>query len=79
MGACHTYFDELRFDVRDPEETHVYVFVRGEGDCPFFIHGWHHKAFPAVMTTLEIQSLLWNGEDPLLWERANPGCSCRPL
>lgn len=72
MGACHTYYDEIRFNVFDPDVTHVYVFIRGEGDCPFPVHGWHHKAFPATMTTLDIHNLLWNGEDPVLWQRADP-------
>lgn len=73
MGACHTYYDELRFDVRDPEVTHVYVFIRAEGDCPFMVHGWHHKAFPATTTTMDIHALLWKyGDDPVLWERVDP-------
>jgi len=73
MGNCATFFDELRFDVRDPEATHVYAFVRGEGDCPFFVHGWHHKAFPKDMMTHEIMTLLAEGkEDMMQWEREVP-------
>lgn len=73
MGKCSTFFDELRFDVRDPEATHVYAFVRAEGDCPFFVYGWHHKAFPKSMMTQEIMALLANGtEDMMAWEREAP-------
>lgn len=73
MGNATFFYDELRFDTRDPETTHVYVFLRGEGDCPHFVHGWHHKAFPCSVTTLEIQTQLWNGEtNPLVWEREVP-------
>jgi hypothetical protein len=72
MGKASAFYEELRFDTRDPETTHVYVFIRGEGDCPHTIHGWHHKAFPSTVNTLEIQTLLWNGEDPMLWEREPP-------
>lgn len=74
MGNATFFYDELRFDTRDPDVTHVYVFLRGEGDCPHFVHGWHHKAFPCSVTTLEIQTQLWNGEtNPLTWEREVPG------
>lgn len=73
MGNCATYYDELRFDTRDPEFTHVYCFIRGEGDCPFTVHGWHHKAFPKAVTTHELFNLIWTGhEDPVLWEREAP-------
>jgi len=73
MGNATVFFDELRFDTRDPETTHVYVFLRGEGDCPHFVHGWHHKAYPCSVTTLEIQTQLWDGvEHPLTWEREVP-------
>jgi hypothetical protein len=73
MGTCHTFYEELRFDVRDPHVTHVYCFVRGEGDCPVQALRWHHKVFPANISTLEIHGSLWNnGDDPVLWERADP-------
>jgi hypothetical protein len=79
MGKATAFYEELRFDTRDPETTHVYVFIRGEGDCPFFVHGWHHKAFPATVNTLEIQTLLWNGEDMLTWEREAPRAVNTPV
>lgn len=73
MGKCSTFFDELRLDVRDPEATHVYAFVRAEGDCPFFVYGWHHKAFAKSLPTLEIYKLIAEGtEDMMTWERGAP-------
>lgn len=73
MGNCATFYDELRFDVRDPEFTHVYCFIRGEGDCPFMVHGWHHKAFPKDIPTNELFNRIWTGhEDPVMWEREAP-------
>jgi hypothetical protein len=73
MGNCSTFFDELRFDVRDPGTTHVYAFFRGEGDCPHTIHGWHHKAFPSSLPSLDIVKLLYDGEEnPMVWEREAP-------
>lgn len=79
MGKCTTYYDELRFDTRDPEFTHVYCFIRGEGDCPFMVHGWHHKAFPKTLTTHEIFSNIWTGQtDPMTWEREAPRAVLTP-
>jgi hypothetical protein len=73
MGNCTVFHDELRFDVRDPEVTHVYCFIRGEGDCPFMVHGWHHKAFPKAFTTQELFNMIWAGqESPITWEREAP-------
>jgi hypothetical protein len=73
MANGAIYYDELRFDTRDPAFTHVYCFIRGEGDCPFNIHGWHHKAFPKEVTTEEIFGKIWSGHtDPSTWEREAP-------
>lgn len=73
MGACHVWYDEIRMDVRDDEQTHVYVYIRAEGDCPHFLDGWHHKAFPGMMSTLNIlESWAAGEEDPKLWEQAAP-------
>lgn len=75
MANAEVYFDELRFDVRDPDALHVYVFIRGEGDCPFMVHGWHHKAFPASTTAADVlKSFTFSegGENPLLWENGAP-------
>lgn len=72
MGKCSTFYDELRFDTRDPDVTHVYMFIRAEGDCPFWCYGWHHKAFPSSVTTPEIITKLWEGDDPVTWDREPP-------
>jgi hypothetical protein len=80
MGNCSTFFDELRFDVRDPAATHVYAFVRAEGDCPHFVYGWHHKAYPKSMPTLEITRLIAEGtEDMMTWEREAPRAVNTPV
>jgi hypothetical protein len=78
MGTCHTFYDELRFDVRDPHQTHVYVYIRAEGDCPHMIQGWHHKAFPASMSTMDIMQSLWKDDiDPLSWPLQAPPSTAR--
>ena len=73
MGNCTIFYDELRFDVRDPQALHAYVFIRCEGDCMHTLHGWHHKAFPVTTTTQEVVTAIFNGEtDFLTWEREAP-------
>lgn len=73
MGDCHTYYDEIRISVRDPELTECWIFVRGVGDCPFQFLGWHYKAFPSSLTSLDVLRLWIEGkEDPILWERKDP-------
>jgi hypothetical protein len=62
---------EVRFDVREAEHTHVYVYIEARGDSPHMIQGWHHKAFPASMSTSQIHNSL--GEDnPVFWPRLAP-------
>ena len=73
MGDCHLFHDEIRISVRDPEKTELWVYIRGEGDCPFQCLGWHYKAFPSTVTSLEVLQRWAEGlEDPLYWERRNP-------
>lgn len=73
MGQAAVEYIEIRFDVRNPETTNVYVLCRGLGDCPHFIDGWHHKAFPAGISMQEIiNNHLWKDEDPILWEHKAP-------
>jgi len=73
MGDCHLYHDEIRISVRDPQKTEVWVFLRGEGDCPFQCCGWRHKAFPASVTSMDILTMWGNGEqNPLDWPRQDP-------
>lgn len=73
MGNCATYYDEIRFSVRKPDTTEMWVYIRGEGDCPHLLLGWHYKAFPSTMTTLDIlQAWLSGGDDPMMWPRMDP-------
>ncbi len=65
MGKCNSAIDEVRFITRDPELTHVYVAVHGEGDCPIGIDGWHHKVFPSRLSAEDI--LRKHFHDHLLW------------
>jgi hypothetical protein len=75
MANCLYNIDEIRFDVRDPEWTNVYVYLETNGsDCPFMVQGWHHKAYPHTMTTDAIHAKLRSTEedDPVLWPRRAP-------
>ncbi|NUX58700.1 hypothetical protein [Paraburkholderia youngii] len=66
---------EVRFDVRDPDQTHVYVYIEAHGDSPFMVQGWHHKAYPASLSTSEIHQRLAmgkNDDSPVLWPRLAP-------
>lgn len=62
-------YQEVRMDVRDPEITHVYVYIENlSKDGMLGVEGWHYKAFPARMSMLDILQA-WNAgtEDPLMW------------
>lgn len=54
MGKCTSTIKEIRFDVEDPEITHVYVINKAEGDCPIGLAGCHHKAFPGSTPVKDI-------------------------
>lgn len=67
-------FQELRFDVRDTDVTHVYVLIEGLDD--WCRPGWHHKAFPANMPVLTImQAWAVGDEDPRTWPLQAPEVS----
>lgn len=73
MGKCSLSYNEIRFDVRDPELTHVWVVITAKGDCPIGAQGWHHKVFPASKPTLKIHEEMFNGTDnPVLWSLEAP-------
>lgn len=74
MGDCATFYDEIRISVRNPDKTEMWVYIRGEGDCPHLLLGWHYKAFPSTMTTIDILQSWFDGEtgDPMLWPRMDP-------
>lgn len=67
-------YQEVRFDVRDEQITHCYVFVENlSRDGMIGVEGWHHKAFPASMSTLDIMQAWAAGQDnPLLWPLQAP-------
>lgn len=69
MGRCGATIEEIRFDLRDPDLTQVYVLVRAEGDCPLGVQGWHHKTFAARVPVAEI---LPQTKDYLLWTPKSP-------
>lgn len=62
-------YQEIRIDVRDPELTQVYVFIENlSNDGMMGVQGWHHKTYPASMSSLAIlQSWSDGKEDPLFW------------
>jgi hypothetical protein len=68
---CKFDIDEVRFDVRDPDITHVYAFLRPiAGDCPDLVLGWHYKAFPARIPGAEIY--MKHIADCVLWPLKAP-------
>jgi hypothetical protein len=46
-------YEEMRIDVRDPHQSHLYVLCRvsNVGSLP---STWHHKAFPASKPVLDV-------------------------
>lgn len=77
MADCKYSFDEIRFDVRDPEITHVWVFLSVDDptgmDCPHMVAGWHHKKFPASISTLDLHK--HHVKDAVMWaSEAPPDC-----
>lgn len=68
---CKFNIDEVRFDTRDEEITHVYTFLRPiGGDCPDGVLGWHYKAFPARLSAVEIYQSHFS--DIVLWPLKAP-------
>lgn len=73
MGNCAVFYRELRFVIQD-ELTHCYALMGAYGDCPLGAQGWHHKAFPASKSCIEILDDFKNGvEDPVMWPLNAPG------
>jgi len=66
-------YQEIRFDVRDPEITHAYVLVENLSRDGFPVGGWYHKAFPATLSTHAIMQAWADGkEDPIMWASSAP-------
>lgn len=53
MGKASMTYKEVRFKI-EKELTHVYIFIEANGDCPFGVQGWRHKAFPASQSIMDI-------------------------
>lgn len=73
MADTPISYDEIRFDVRDPEITHAYVFIRDmDGSFPL-VRGWHYKAFPARMSVKDIMDAWHEGKEaPIMWPLKAP-------
>lgn len=73
MANTEISYDEIRLDVRDPELTHCYVFIRNVSrDGMLGVEGWHHKAFPASLTVQDVLQAWADGDNPLLWPLEAP-------
>jgi hypothetical protein len=74
MANCKYSFDEIRFDVRDPQITHVWVFLSTQDptglDCPHMVQGWHHHTFPARIPTIDL--LKKEVPDAVMWPLEAP-------
>lgn len=74
MANTITEYQEIRFDLRDPDQTHVYVWIENlSKDGMLGVQGWHHKAFPASMSVMEIVNE-WAKDRtaPLMWPLKSP-------
>lgn len=73
MANTKIAYQEIRFDVRDEQITHVYILVENLSRDGFPIGGWYYKAFPARMSTLDIMQSWADGkEDPIMWAKKAP-------
>lgn len=74
MANTQIAYEEVRFDVRDPELTQVFVLIKNLSNDDFpGVQGWHHKTFPARMSILDIMQAWGLGkEDPLNWPLEAP-------
>jgi len=65
MADAGYQFKWLMVDTSDEQVTHVYVWLEALGDCPVHVQGWHYKAFPARVSTVEV--LQKHLGDVVLW------------
>lgn len=75
MADAHYDITEIRF-VIEPELTQVYMLAENVGDpneMPIGVVGWHHKTFPASMSTMDIMKAWAEGkETPIMWAQKAP-------
>lgn len=68
MADTKIAYQEIRIDVRHPELTEVYVYIENLSRDGFQVEGWHHKTFPASMSSIQILQAWADGkEDPVMW------------
>lgn len=73
MADTLVAYQEVRINVRDPEVTHVHVFIENLSRDGLPVEGWRHRAFPARMSMLDILNAWAEGkEDPIMWDRGAP-------
>lgn len=71
MANSTVTYKEIRFTGLSSELTHCFVLCEASGDSPLGVQGWHHKAFPASKSVLDIVGSL--GKDsPVMWPQAHP-------
>ena len=70
MADSGYLYEWLFVDTRDEQVTHVYVALRATGDSPLGVQGWHYKAFPARVPTIDIlknhisEAVMWPQQAP---------------
>jgi hypothetical protein len=74
-NAAYSY-KWLMVDTSDEQITHVYVWLEAIGDCPPSVQGWHYKAFPARMSTVDI--LTQEVAGAVLWPQHAPPWRLEP-
>ena len=70
-------YDQLRFDLNDPNYTEVYVHVKLSAEnqaekIPEGVEGWHHQTFPSSISVVEIVTAFGREEHPVQWPRKDP-------
>ena len=68
MGKCESEIKKVLF-VIEKDTTHCYVSVQAYGDCPVDVQGWHHKAFAAKFSAVDIMTKYF---DYLNWPLSAP-------
>lgn len=71
MANSTVTFKEIRFVGLDTDLTHCFVLCEAGGDSPLGVQGWHHRAYPAEKSVLDIVASLAK-DDPVMWPQASP-------
>jgi hypothetical protein len=70
MADAGYLIEWVMFDTRDEQVTHAYVAIKALGDCPIGVQGWHYKAFPSRVPTVDI--LQKHAHEMVLWPLKAP-------